>query len=111
LHTALNLHYPKSGVCEECGAEAETEYSLIHGRQVSRRREDYRELCKPCHHGYDTGGERSLNAKLTEANVRDLRVRFDDGQGEPIEVLAREYGVSPAAAYRAATRKSWRHVA
>lgn len=53
LHTYLTKHFPKSGVCDECGKSAKTEYALIKGRQYSRAREDYRELCHKCHAIYD----------------------------------------------------------
>lgn len=53
LHTYLNIHYPKSGGCEECGEQASTDYALIRGRNYTRNREDYRELCRPCHVDYD----------------------------------------------------------
>lgn len=59
IHTYLSKHFPKSGVCDECGKASRTEYALIKGREYSRLREDYRELCKPCHNRYDeTGGSR-----------------------------------------------------
>jgi hypothetical protein len=59
IHTYLSKHFPKSGICEECGEAKRTEYALIKGREYSRQREDYRELCKLCHNRYDqTGGSR-----------------------------------------------------
>ena len=60
LHTYLSSHYPKTGVCEECGGSgSRTEYALIKGREYTRNREDYRELCKRCHNVYDeVGGSR-----------------------------------------------------
>jgi hypothetical protein len=56
LHGYLCKHYPKAGVCEECGERKPTDYALIHGRTYSRNREDYRELCRRCHLRYDLGG-------------------------------------------------------
>ena len=110
-HAALNLHFPKTGVCEECGSKAVTEYALIHGREVSRNREDYLEMCKPCHHVYDTGGERNYNSKLTPEAVLDIRHRWvGKRQGESIVALAQEYEVSVGAAYCAASRRTWRHL-
>jgi ribosomal protein L34 len=53
LHKWLRRHLHKTGACEECGAIEETEWSLIGGRQYSRDRSDYRELCRPCHRTYD----------------------------------------------------------
>jgi hypothetical protein len=111
-HAALSRHFPKAGVCEECGKPAVTEYALIHGHAVSRDRADYRELCKSCHHLYDTGGERHYNARLTPEAVLDIRRRWagGKGKGEKIAALAQEYGVSPAAVYCAATGRTWRHL-
>lgn len=110
-HASLRYHFPKSGICEECGAAASrTEYALIHGRRYSRHREDYRELCLFCHRGYDSGGTRQPNAKLTDAIVIDIRKRHARGKGERLWVLAREYGVSLATVQRAAIGKSWRHL-
>lgn len=56
LHDWLGKHYPKTGICEVCGEEAKTDYSLIHGREYSRNRNDYRELCRLCHVHYDQLG-------------------------------------------------------
>jgi hypothetical protein len=110
-HAALRLHFPKTGMCEQCGAgPVQTEYALTHGREVSRNREDYRELCLSCHHQYDCGGERHHSAKLTDAIVLDLRRRFNGGQGEYIAVLAKEHGVAQGTAWRAAVGKSWKHL-
>ena len=60
IHTYLRKHFPKTGTCDECGTTGKrTEYALIKGREYSRDREDYRELCKLCHNRYDeTGGSR-----------------------------------------------------
>jgi hypothetical protein len=59
IHRYLRQHFPKSGICDECGQVKPTEYALIKGRTYSRNREDYRELCKLCHNRYDqTGGSR-----------------------------------------------------
>lgn len=59
IHTYLSKHFPKTGICDECGEMKRTEYALIKGREYSRNREDYRELCKLCHNRYDqTGGSR-----------------------------------------------------
>lgn len=53
LHTHLNKYYPKTGICDECGKATRTDYALIEGREYSREREDYRELCRKCHVDYD----------------------------------------------------------
>jgi hypothetical protein len=53
LHRYLARHFPKAGICEECGRGASTDYALIHGRSYTRERCDYRELCRLCHNRYD----------------------------------------------------------
>jgi hypothetical protein len=56
IHLYLRNHFPKSGVCDECGRTVRTDYALIKGRAYSRNREDYRELCRRCHVLYDDLG-------------------------------------------------------
>lgn len=56
IHAYLARNHPKSGVCEECGSSGQTDYALIHGREYSRERGDYRELCRGCHRRYDGAG-------------------------------------------------------
>lgn len=56
IHSYLSRHFPKTGICEECGAMKRTSYALIHGREYSRDRDDYREMCHKCHMGYDMAG-------------------------------------------------------
>ena len=59
IHAYLLKHYPKAGTCEECSRQVPTEFALIKGRQYTRIRSDYRELCKRCHNIYDgIGGSR-----------------------------------------------------
>jgi hypothetical protein len=53
-------------------------------------------------------GERSGAAKLTEAQVRELRRLHDAGRS--YGSLAREYGVSRQAVSSAITGRSWTHV-
>jgi hypothetical protein len=45
---------PKTGVCEECGAEGKTDYAFKrHPEPHTRNRDDYAELCKSCHWRFD----------------------------------------------------------
>ena len=55
-----------------------------------------------------TAGENNPHAKLTEDKVRRLREVY--GRGEETAGLAREFGVSPASAWAAASGKTWKHV-
>ena len=60
VHHALARAKPKTGVCDECGEEAATQYAFDHrlGKHT-RDPDDYRELCSRCHGAYD----RSLGAR------------------------------------------------
>ena len=84
IHTHLRKYFPKSGVCDECGETKRTEYALIKGREYSRNREDYRELCKLCHNRYDEiGGSRWRGvetARKTAGEAPPCRC----GCGEPV---------------------------
>jgi hypothetical protein len=54
IHDWLRKHHPKTGVCEECEAEALTEYAYQrHPEPHTRDRSDYREMCVPCHRTFD----------------------------------------------------------
>lgn len=67
VHTYLSKHFPKTGVCDECGISATTDHALIEGRSYSRDRSDYRELCRRCHmlyDGVDIGGLRAQRAAV-----------------------------------------------
>lgn len=49
LHQWLRRNAPqKSGVCQECRQERQTDWANISG-QYMRDLGDYRELCRPCH--------------------------------------------------------------
>jgi hypothetical protein len=74
VHTYLQKHFPKTGVCDECGETRKTDYALIKGRQYSRERADYRELCKRCHNEYDNidpGRIRNERAALKRQEAGD----------------------------------------
>lgn len=60
IHTWLRKQHPKTGTCEECGANVGAEgqhgthYAFRHhGTPYTRDREDYRELCPACHVNFD----------------------------------------------------------
>ena len=54
-------------------------------------------------------GERNINAKLTEAAVRDIRRRYAEG-GISQQTLADEYGVGQTKISAVVRRQTWRHV-
>ncbi len=54
IHSRLRRQHPKSGICEECGTEGSTEYAFLrHPEPHTSDREDYKELCVPCHRRLD----------------------------------------------------------
>lgn len=54
-------------------------------------------------------GDEHGRAVLTEANVRDMRRRFDAGECKIID-LAKEFGVQKSTARKVVRRKNWKHV-
>jgi hypothetical protein len=116
----LNAHYSKEGIREECGKAATSQWALIKGRSYSRNRQDYRELCVRCHMQYDKGGELSVTAKLTEAQVVEIRQRYRPGKpgGGPgcarregsTRALAEEFGVSHTTIRKAVAGIKWASV-
>lgn len=108
IHLYLVAHFPKAGICEECGETTKTQYALIHGRPYSRDLQDYRELCSRCHGQYDHGGERCYAAKLTLAQVMEIRRRYTpDGGPHSRRALAAEFGVHPNTITNAVTGRNW----
>ena len=49
IHEWVRRWYPKSGVCEECGETAKTDWANVSGEYRREDRSDWRELCKSCH--------------------------------------------------------------
>lgn len=102
-------------------------YALRHGAApdslVLRHQCDNRRCVNPSHllpgtkkqnmeeaveRGRNAHGERHGRAKLDEAKVLNLRLRYR--AGEPIGILAAEFGVAGPVAYRAATGRTWAHI-
>lgn len=54
-------------------------------------------------------GELVCTAKLTAADVREIRVRYAAG-GVSMKELAAEYGVRSLAVFKVIHRQSWAHV-
>jgi hypothetical protein len=53
-------------------------------------------------------GESHGNRKLTDDNVRDMRVRYERGETQPS--IGKMYGVSQATVSKIVLRQSWTHV-
>ena len=63
LHAWLQRWWPKAGICDECGSTRPTEYANISGK-YRRSRDDFRELCIPCHRTYDQNPVMVYGGKL-----------------------------------------------
>lgn len=60
-HTWLRNNYPKAGRCDECGEERTTEYAFLGELGGwARDRDQYAELCIPCHRNRDSAKRKSL---------------------------------------------------
>lgn len=103
-------------------------FFVTHGYwpEVGRHSCDFRRCCNPAHildgtvadNNWDKvnrgrhnspNGERASFAKLTEDQVREVRMRFS--RGEMRSDLAREYGITHRAVSMICNRESWKHVA
>jgi hypothetical protein len=71
IHTYLQKHFPKTGICEECSESGKTDYALIKDREYSRDRADYRELCRSCHVAYDDVGAPSVRRRAGAAKRQE----------------------------------------
>lgn len=118
IHKYLADHFPKTRRCDNCqSADVPTDYALIHGRDYSRDREDYLELCRSCHMHYD-GGENHHKAKLTWDQVEEIRRRHVPGrragagpQPNSARALAREFGVAKATINAIVSGTGWQRIA
>jgi hypothetical protein len=114
IHAWMRRNHPKTGTCAGCGASSKTEWALIHGREYSRDRDDYRELCRKCHSRYDLGGGNCHSAVLTLAQVTEIRAMYKPGKsagrGEQpgsARALARKFGVNRTTIKAIVTNQSW----
>ncbi len=58
----------------------------------------------------DKKGEDNPSAKLTEADVREIRRRLAIGKKNRVDAIARDFEVTPQTIWGISTRKSWGHV-
>jgi len=55
-------------------------------------------------------GSNNPSAKLTEADVLDIRKRLIPGGMGDVKSVAASYGVSPQAIYKIVLRRTWKHI-
>jgi hypothetical protein len=94
--------------CADCGGVAE-DWSTVDpsSDDVWVR---FQPRCRRCHRRYDGAvGEGHPKAKLTAEKVRQLRARR--AEGLTYQQLAAEFGISDVSAHRAASGRTWAHVA
>lgn len=104
-----NCYHPQHSVIET---------RTIPGNAIRRRKNCLRcgtrwttyERCEPvfCDLNFNSRGSKNHNAVLTEDNVRQMRVLYDNGKN--YATIAREYGVSQATVSRIIRRLNWTHV-
>lgn len=114
LHKWLNDNYKKRDTCDHCDFPANRiEWALKKGKRYSRNKDDYLNLCVPCHRKYDcteTQREkmRSVNIGNNNAGKRIIQMTVD---GEYIKEFrsaaqaAKELGINRPNISNAATGK------
>lgn len=107
-HRIKKARGPASGYfCVDCGRPAQ-DWSTVNPSSNDVRIR-FQPRCRRCHRYYDGAvGEGNRRAKLTSAQVRQLRARRADGL--TYRQLAAEFGISDMSARAAVTRKTWAHV-
>lgn len=60
-------------------------------------------------HGHSLKGEKNHKAKVTAADVREIRRRWQMRESSQLD-LAREYGLTPAVISKMVRRDTWKHV-
>jgi hypothetical protein len=60
LHRFIQRNFVKAGCCEYCFEEKKTEWANVTG-VYSRDRNDYKELCIPCHRAEDKQNPKRVN--------------------------------------------------
>lgn len=105
--------------CQGCGKNplrGSDGRSCLHGHHHRGydRPLDVEWLCPTCHFKVDRplGGEKNGNAKLTQAQVDDIRRRYKRGKGRyqyegSAKRLAREFGLSDRTIRRIITGETW----
>ena len=70
-HNWLQRHYPKSGICEDCGQRRLTHYSFLHhpGPYTRRREDDRRALCSLPHPGRQRPAEEALHQEARASSL------------------------------------------
>ena len=89
----------KTDAAHRCGNPSCCNPAHLYHATVRENIEDKRK------HGTLVRGDRVVGSKLNEQAVTEIRRRC--GQGESYSALARQFGVTPQAARRAAVGQSW----
>lgn len=92
--------------CVDCGGPAK-EWSQVAGSTGEDPMADYVARCGSCHSKYDRSNRREDQwiRKLTADDVRDIRVRI--ANGESMNVVAEDYGVSNTAIKKIKSGQNW----
>ncbi len=123
-HRAVTLYHPQGGTktikvhhlvadCFLPPRQQGQEMRHLDGNPTNNRPENLRwgtskeNAQDRARHGTDRSGERSSTAKLTWSQVREIRRRWEEGEG--FRPLAREYGVYHSTIMRMVKGESWKN--
>jgi hypothetical protein len=95
--------FPTAEVCHEDGTRTNNHWSNL---RWDSRKGNHADKVR---HGTHNRGERAPHAKLTPAQVREIRSRVAAGTRQ--RILATEYGVDPMTINSVVRRRSWVDVA
>jgi hypothetical protein len=79
VHMWLKRNYPKSGACEQCNSEGETDYAFLrHPETYTWDISDYAELCRSCHAKLDN--REPLTAKVNREKTHCVNGHLLEGE-------------------------------
>lgn len=119
-HGRVRRHRGTPKKCEVCGIDDPKvwyEWANLTGKYYDVN--DYRRMCRRCHQKHDRiferqRGDLAVNAKLTEANVRDIRATYAQRSNtRPFSLqkqLAVQYGVARTTILGVVQNRTWKHL-
>lgn len=111
IHQWARSHKPLPGYCEKCHLPSGyLELSNISGKYL-RDLNDYEYLCRSCHaliHNNTVQGEKNGSHKLTEDQVRQIRIRAEAMTHNETHVdIAKDFGITSSMVSMIKNNKRW----
>lgn len=102
VHQWLRRNFIKTGKCEVCGQCRRTDWALKKGTEYEKDRNNFVELCRPCHVKYDFTEETRekqaermksglLNGTIPNPSTNKGKFGKDSTAAKAIEKLSKEY--------------------